>query len=161
MKATQQGAEAYEPTQEDERAVEEAQQQRLNDKNEEMTEIAARHRETRDKELAEAGHEVQDTTQEVVEIEDPNEEPEEEQPEEKAEEQVEEKAEEQEEPDEFETLIVDGQETPAAGRYINKRQPTNDSLRQARNYARPSKNWPGPASYPARMLTLHYPTLRT
>ena len=110
MKATQQGAEAYEPTQEDEKAVEEAQQQRLNDKNEEMTEIAARHRETRDKELAEAGHEVQDTTQEVVEIEDPNEEPEEEQPEEKAEEQVEEKAEEQEEPDEFETLIVDGQE---------------------------------------------------
>jgi len=97
--ATQPGANAeeYEPTDEEKKAVADAQNKTVTARTTELDEVAARQRANRDKELDEAGHEVVDTSGEP------------------GEEKEEEKAEPRPEPiiekvEEFDTLIVDGVE---------------------------------------------------
>lgn len=111
QKATQKGAHPDEVSEEAEKALAEAKNATIEAKVSDISDLAKQHRETRNAELKEAGHEVTDTTQEP---EDEQEESEEETADEKEEvlekPDTEEKAEEKAEKKEFDTLIVDGQE---------------------------------------------------
>lgn len=98
-KATQQGADEYEPTEDEKKAVTEARQEAQKERVDEAGGLAKRHREDRDAKLKEADMEAPDTSQEVEHEEEPIPEAEEKPP--AAEEEVE---------DEFDTLTVDGQE---------------------------------------------------